>query len=83
VIVSGFQFGNAQAPSNTTYTVAFPSNFVNVPIVTCTVCYSGTAYPSVNVFLLSTTRTSFQYNCYFTGSTHSESFVSVNWIVCC
>jgi hypothetical protein len=81
--VSGFQFGNAQASSNATYTVVFPSNFAYTPIVTCTVCYGGLAYPSVNVFITSTSNSSFQYNCFFTGSSHSESFVSVNWIACC
>jgi hypothetical protein len=81
--VSGIQFGNANPSSSGTYTVVFPSTFANTPIVTTTIVYAGSSWPSVNAFITSTSTTSFQFNVFFTGSTHSENFVSVNWIAIC
>jgi hypothetical protein len=81
--INAIRFGVASSATNATVTVNFGYTFPSVPIVTCTVIYSGAAYPSVSALITSTTTTNFQYNVFFTGGSHSEQYCTVNWIAIC
>ena len=78
--INKLQFGVASSSSNSSVTVTFSTAFLSIPVVVLTVIYGGLGYATENAVLTSTTLTNFTYIFLFNPSSHSESYVNVNWM---
>ena len=85
--IRGIQFGTIPATgifgASGPITFTFPTAFASIPVVTCTVNYTGENFPSVSAMITETTTTFFKYNVLTAANTHGERVCSVNWIAIC
>ena len=80
-LISGCQFGYITAGSSATITVGFNgAGFASIPIVTCSILYTGNG--TLNLYIVSIATTYFQYNIYAAGA-HAETGKTVQWHAFC